>query len=313
MPLQPQSQLGPYEIVSEIGSGGMGVVYKARDPRLGRQVALKHQAILSGKVLLRGDTIVVKMGLVDFERDAQVWGQQYTRKLADIFILQDEITREVLDALKVKLTGPAKKNVRKTESTEAYHLYLKGRFYWGKRTPDSIKKAAELYQQALDKDPNYALAYVGLADCYASLGIAPYGTLRPIEAFPRAKAAAQTALTLDNSLGQAYASLGLCAFYHDCDWAGAERAFRRSLEIRPDYLNALVWYGLLLTVLGRSEEAIQVTRRATEVDPLSVTVAYYYGFVRPALSSKRGGLAETSFPSFMSSSTLTGLPTFQVL
>src|SRR5262249_49795035 len=181
---------------------------------------LSVQAILSGKVLLRGDTLVVKMGLVDVERDAQVWGQQYAKKLADIFVLQDEITEEVVTALKLKLTAePKKRAARQTENTEAYHLYLKGRFYWAKRTLENIKKASELYQQALNKDPNYALAYVGLADCYVSLGMTQFGVLRPIEAFPRAKAAAQKALALDDSLGEAYGSLGLCAFYYDWDWA----------------------------------------------------------------------------------------------
>jgi serine/threonine protein kinase/Tfp pilus assembly protein PilF len=241
---------------------------------------LNVQAILSGKVLLRGDTLVVKMGLVDVERDAQVWGQQYAKKLADIFAIQDGITEEVVEALKLKLTGePKRRFARQTENTEAYHLYLKGRFYWGKRTLENIKKASELYQHALNEDPNYALAYVGLADCYASLGMAPFGAIRPAETFPRAKAAAQRALALDDALGEAYGSLGLCAFYYDWDWAAAERAFRRCLEIRPDYVNGHVWYALLLAVTGRPEEATQLARRATEIDPLSVNAAYYLGLI----------------------------------
>src|SRR5262249_28424453 len=200
--------------------------------------------------------------------DAYVWGEQYTKKLADIFALQDEIAGEVLEALKLKLTGePKKRAARPTENTEAYHLYLKGRFYWAKRTPEDIKKAIELYQKALNQDPNYALVYVGLADCYASLAMAPFGATRPVEAFPRAKAAAQRALALDGSLGEAYASLGLCALYFDWDWAASESAFRRCREIRPEYINAHSWYAVLLAVMGRFEEAIQVARRATEIDP----------------------------------------------
>jgi len=255
--------------------------YKGAEVDLQRAAReLNVQAILSGKVLLRGDTLVVKMGLVDVERDAQVWGQQYTKKLADIFALQDEITEEVVEALKLKLTGePKKRAASQTGNTEAYHLYLKGRFHYAKRMLESIKKASDLYHQALNKDPNYALAYVGLADCYASLGMAPQGALRPIDTFPRAKAAAQKALALDNSLGEAYASLGLCAFYYDWDWAAAERAFRRCLEIRPDYVNAHSWYAVLLAVMGRFEEAIQVARRATEIDPLSLAAAYYLGLI----------------------------------
>ena len=129
---------------------------------------------------------------------------QFRPKLADIFALQDEIAEEVLEALKLKFTRERKRRrASETENTDAYHDYIKGRFYWGKRSPESAKKAIEHYQQALNKDPNYALAYVGLADCYASLAIAPYGALRPVEGFTRAKAAAQKAIALDNSLGEA--------------------------------------------------------------------------------------------------------------
>jgi non-specific serine/threonine protein kinase len=256
---------------------------------------LKVQAILAGKVLLRGETLVVKMGLVDVERDAQVWGQQYAKELADILALQDEIAEEVVEALKLKLRGePKKRAASQTRNTEAYHLYLKGRFYWAKRTLGNIKKASDLYQQALNQDPNYALAYVGLADCFSSLGIAPYGgSLRPIEAFPRSKAAAQKALALDDSLGEAYASLGLCALYYDWDWAASERAFRRCLEIQPEYVDAHSRYAVLLAVMGRSEEAIQVARRATDIDPLSVSAAYTVGLI--LYFSRRHDEASTSF------------------
>ena len=233
--------------------------------------ALNVQAILTGKILLRGETLVVKMALVDAERDAQLWGQQYTKKVSDIFALQDEIADEALQALKLKLAGePKKRTVGATRDTDAYHLYLKGRHYWAKRTPPNTKKALELYQQAIDRDPNYALAYAGLADCYAMLGFTPYGTMRPSEAYPRAKAAAKKALGLDASLGEAYGSQGFCAFWYDWDWAASDRAFRRCIELAPESLGARVWYPITLAILGRNQDALREGQRLIEIDPLSV-------------------------------------------
>ncbi len=232
---------------------------------------LNVQAILNGRIMLRGDTLIVKMSLDDVEKDAQIWGQQFTKKVSDIFLLQDEIADEVLQALKLKLAGePKKRAVKPTEDTDAYHLYLKGRFYWAKRTPDNTKKALDLYQQAIEKDPNYALAYAGVADCYAHLGFTPYGTMPATEAYPRAKAAAQKALALDGSLGEAYASLGLCAFWFDRDWTAADRAFRRSIELAPESLGARVWYPISLALAGRAEDAYREGQRLVQIDPLSV-------------------------------------------
>jgi non-specific serine/threonine protein kinase len=235
---------------------------------------LNVQAILTGKILLRGDTMVLKVALVDVDADAQVWGQQYTKKVADIFALQDEVAEQVLQALKLKLAGESKKRPPKqTLYSEAYHLYLKGRFYWARRTPDNTMRALQFYQQAIDKDPNYALAYAGVADCYCNLGFTPYGTMRPLEAYPRAKAAAQKALALDESLGEAYASLGFCAGVYEWDWPAAERAFRRSIELAPDSLGMRVWYPFLLAVHGRFEDAMREGRRLVEIDPLSMNAA----------------------------------------
>jgi serine/threonine protein kinase/tetratricopeptide (TPR) repeat protein len=241
---------------------------------------LNVQSVLTGKVLVRGDTLVVKMALDDVARDARVWGQQFTKKMSDIFVLQDEIADEVLQALKLKLVAePKKRAPRATHSSDAYHLYLKGRFCWSRRTPDNTRRALEFYQQAIENDPDFALAYAGIADCYAHLGFTPYGTMRPAEAYPRAKAAAEKALALDPSLGEAYASLGLSAFLYDWDWAAAERAFRRSLELAPESMGARLWYPFLLVDIGRGDEAIREARRAAEIDPLSANAATVLGQV----------------------------------
>ena len=142
----------------------------------------------------------------------------------------------------------------------------------GKRTNESVRKSLELYQRALE-DPNYALAYAGIADCYVVLGFTPYGAMKPAEAFPRAKIAAQKALNFDSSMAEAYASLGACALLYEWDWAASERAFRQSLEIAPDNVGAHVWYSTLLAVVGKHEKAIAEAQRAAEIDPLSVIAA----------------------------------------
>ncbi len=232
---------------------------------------LNVQAVLTGRIVKRSDTLVVKMELIDVEKDAQAWGGQYSRPLSDIFALQDEIADEVLRTLKIKLAGePRRRVVKHTTDTDAYHAYLRGRFYWAKRTPDQVKRALVCFEEAIGLDPNYALAYTGVADCYALLGFYPYAVLKPRDAYPRAKAAAQKALALDASLGDAHASLGLCAFLYDWDWNTAEREFRRSIELAPNALGARIWYPALLANIGRHDEAIREAALAVEIDPLSV-------------------------------------------
>lgn len=249
--------------------------YRGADVDLQRAAReLGVQGILTGRLLLRGDTLVVKVNLVDIEKDAQVWGQQFTKTMADIFILQDEIAEQVLQALKLRLSSEPKRHARKqTPSTEVYHLYLKGRHYSAKRTAPNTTKALEFFQQAIDLDPTYAAAYAGIADCYAHLGFTPYGSMKPADAYPRAKTAAQKALSLDPSLGDAYASLGMCEFFFDWDWIASERAFQRCLELTPESLGARVWYPMLLASIGRWEDAIREAQRAAQIDPLSVNAA----------------------------------------
>jgi serine/threonine protein kinase/tetratricopeptide (TPR) repeat protein len=236
---------------------------------------LQVQAILTGRLLLRGDTVVVKMDLIDVDRDAQLWGQQYTKKFSDIFALQEEIADEVSETLKLRLSGePKRRPARQTENLEAYQLYLKGRFFWSNLTPDNFRRAIECYQQAIAKDPNYARAYSGLADCYSMLGSSAFGVMRPGEMLPRAKASAQKALALDGSLSEVHNSIAICALYYDWDLPAAGHAFRRSLELAPENVIARMNYSQYLAVVGRSDDSLVEARRAVEIDPLSAASAW---------------------------------------
>jgi serine/threonine protein kinase len=239
---------------------------------------LNVQAILTGRVLLRGDMLVIKMELVDVERDAQIWGHQYTKKLSDIFALQEEIADEVSKTLKLRLAAETRKRaVRQTTDLQAYQLYLKGRFFWANYTPENIRRAVECYQRAIEKDPNFARAYSGLADCYSIMGSSLVGTVSPADILPRARAAAEQAIALDGSLGEAYNSLAVCAFSYDWNWTAAEKAFRRALELDPENVVARIHYSQFLVVVGRKEEASRQARRAVELDPLSVNAANWLG------------------------------------
>jgi len=236
--------------------------------RVGRE--LQVQAILTGRLLLRGDTLIVKMDLIDVERDAQLWGQQYTKKFSDIFALQEEIADEVTATLKLRLSGePRKRPARQTENLEAYQLYLKGRFFSATFVPENIRKAVECYQQAIAKDPNFARAYAGLADCFSLMGSSAFGSIRPSEIYPRARTAAEKALALDGSLSEAHASIGLCALFYDWDWKTAERALRRSLELDPENALARISQSQYFAVMGRLGDSIEQARRAMEIDPLT--------------------------------------------
>jgi TolB-like protein/Flp pilus assembly protein TadD len=246
--------------------------------RVGRE--LQVQSLVTGRVVVRGDTLVVKLNLVDIERDAQLWGQQFTAKMSDIFTLQDDIVEQVLGALRVKLTGArTRKATRAQPNTEVYHLYLKGRYHSAKRTPPNTQRALELYQQVLDLDPTYAPAYAGVADCYCLLGFTPYGTMKPADAFPRARAAAERALALDPSLGDAYASLGNCAHFYDWDWDAAIENYRKCLRLAPESLGVRIWYPVLLVQMGRHDEAIAEAETLRRIDPLSASAATIHGQV----------------------------------
>ncbi len=254
--------------------------YKGRevDPqRVGQELGVR--AALSGRVLQRGNLLIIKAELVDTEDGSHLWGEQYNRKLSDIFVIEDEISREISDKLRLKLSGAEKKQLTKryTENTEAYHFYLKGRFYWNKRTPEGLKKGIEYFQQAIDNDPSYALAYAGLADSYNIL--VSYSALAPHEAFPKAKAAAARALEIDGTLAEAHTSLAFVTFGYDWDWAGAERGFKQAIRFNPGYAFAHNFYAVLLAAFGRFEEAFAQIRNAHDLDPLSLPINTNLGWL----------------------------------
>ncbi len=249
------------------------------DPRtIGRE--LNVGAVLLGRILQRGDALFVMAELVDVADGWRLWGEQYNRKRTDIFAVQDEIAREISEKLRVRLTGKDKKQLTKrhTQDTEAYHLYLKGRYYWNKRTREGLERGVEYFQQAIEKDPNYALAYAGLADSYYLLAGTAYGALPPQEAIPRAKAAALRALQIDNTLAEAHASMA-SVLTSEWDWPAAEKEYKRSIRLNPGYATVRQWYAFYLTALGRLEEALAEARRAHELDPLSIIINRDLGLV----------------------------------
>jgi serine/threonine protein kinase/Flp pilus assembly protein TadD len=249
--------------------------YKGQEFDL-RKIAqeLKVQAILTGRVVQRGEQLTLSLELVEVQTENVVWSEQYNRKQSDLLTLQSEIARDVSGKLKTRLTGTDEAKVTKNYTTnpEAYQFYLKGRFYWNKRTPDALKQAIEFYNQAIEKDPNYALAYSGLAETYVIF--AGHGVASAKDSMPQAKAAALRALELDNSLAEAHSALGWYLNYYEWDRIGAEQSFQRAIELNPNYATAYDWLGSeALAPRKRFDEALVSQRRAEELDPLSPVIS----------------------------------------
>lgn len=252
------------------------------DPQIaGRELGVK--TVLTGSIHQTGDSLSIQAELVDVAGNAQIWGERFNLRFSDIFAVQEEIAERIAEKLRVKLSGVQRKKLRKrhTENPEAYQLFLRGRYQWNKRTADGFRRAIELFEQAIEHDPLYARASVGLADCYNLL--ATYSIIPPREAFPKAKTAAIRALEIDDTLSEAHASLAFTKCYFDWDWAGAETSFRRSLELNPNYATAHHWYAWLLTVRKHFGEAAAEMTLARELDPLSLPIntesawPHYYG------------------------------------
>src|SRR5258705_3398008 len=236
-------------------------------------------AVLLGRITQRGESLTISAELVDVRQNRLLWGEQYERKMSDLLTTQREIAKEIVEKLKLKVSGGERGLAKHyTESNEAYQLYLKGRFYWNKRTPEALQKAIDYFNQAIEKDSNFALAYAGLADCY----VVPAMRLPPRDAMAKAKAAAMRALELDETLAEAHSSLGRVLASYDWDWTNAEKEYTRAIELNPRYAVAHQWYGGYLAVLGRSNEALAERKRAQELEPLSLIInaelgmAFYY-------------------------------------
>jgi serine/threonine-protein kinase len=234
---------------------------------------LNVQAILTGRIKQRSDQLTLNLELVDAQTENVIWSEQYDRKQSEIINLQSEIARDVSSKLKTKLSGADEKKLAKnyTANPEAYQLYLKGRFYWNKRTADGLTQAAAFYKQAIEKDPSYALAYSGLAETYVLLP--NYSVAAPKDSMPQAKAAALKALELDDSIAEAHAALGTYLSGYVWDQSAAERELRRAIELKPNYATAYHWLGLVLTFAKRPDEAMATAHRAEELDPLSLIIS----------------------------------------
>jgi eukaryotic-like serine/threonine-protein kinase len=244
---------------------------QAADPQhVGHDLGV--QAILTGRLIQSGDELLISVNLEDVQDKRQIWGAQYNRKLSNLVSVQEEIAGDIYGRLRPKLDGEEMKRVSKrpTEDVEAYQFYLQGLFYWNKWTEADFKKAADYFTQAVQKDPRYASSYAGLADTYSLLGDAGY--LAPSEAWPKAKAAAMQALEIDDTLAEAHTSLGLVKEHYEWDWTGAEKEFKRAIELNPNSATAHLWYGDFLANTGRLEEGMRETKKAKEFDPLSLII-----------------------------------------
>jgi TolB-like protein/Tfp pilus assembly protein PilF len=252
--------------------------YKGRESdakTIGKELGVP--AILNGRITQRGEQLTLNLELIDAQTENVIWTDQYDRKLSDLVSLQSEIARDVSSKLKTKLSGADEKKITKTYTTnaEAYKLYLQGRFYWNKREEKDFRKAVEYFNQAVARDPNYALAYAGLADSYALLS--GFGFMPPTEAIPKARDFARRALSLDDSLAEPHATLGYVLVQYDYDFAWAEREFQRAIELNPNYAMAHQWFGEMLSDVGRFDEAAAEYRRGLEIEPLSLPTNWEYG------------------------------------
>jgi non-specific serine/threonine protein kinase len=253
--------------------------YKGRaidPPTVARELGV--HTILTGRMLQRNDNVSISAEFVDAEHDRVMWSKQYQWRLADVPNIQTQITKDITENLKMNLSGAEKSRMaqRPTENAEAYQLYLRGRFYWNKRTADGVNKATGYFQQAIDRDPNYALAYAGLADCYFVTFFNNF-TISQAESAAKSRAAATKALDLDPSLAETHVSMGQVLEIFDWDFAGAERQFRRALAINPGYAIGLQWYAELLENMARYDEALPMIRRAQEADPFSLVINAVHG------------------------------------
>lgn len=246
--------------------------YKGReiDPRkVGQE--LNVRAVVTGRMRRHGDIISIQADLIDLENVAQLWGQHYDHKVSDVILVQDDISRDIFENLRLKL------NVEEKKQLEAYRLYMKGRNAWNKRTGDALQQAIEFFNQAIAIDPNNSAAYAGLADCYNMLVV--YGRLEPRDGFPKAKEAATKALEIDESSAEAHSSMAFIKFRWDWDRTATEREFQEAIKLKPAYAPAHQWYSSYLVAVERFDEAIAEAKRTEELEPLSFVASSHLGWI----------------------------------
>ena len=259
----PQLRVVPRSVVA---------AYKGKqiDPRqVGKD--LNVRAVVMGSMRRHGDIISIQADLIDLENVSQLWGQHYDHKIADVILVQEDISRDIFENLRLKL------NVEEKKQLEAYRLYLKGRNSWNKRTAAELQQGIDFFNQAIAIDPNYASAYAGLADCYNMLVV--YGSLQPKEGFPKAKEAAMKALEIDENQAEAHSSLAFIKFRWDWDRAETEREFQTAIKLKPAYAPAHQWYSSYLVAVERFDEAIAEAKRTEELEPLSFVASSHLGWI----------------------------------
>jgi serine/threonine protein kinase/tetratricopeptide (TPR) repeat protein len=254
-------------------------MYKGKDTdakTVGQTLGVR--AVLKGRVMQRGDDLEISAELVDARDDSHIWGQQYSRKASDIFALQGDLAKEMTSMLRMRLTGEDEKRMMKTYTAnpEAYQDYLKGRYWWNKATKEGLNKGVEYFQQAIAIDPAYALAYVGLADCYNDLPA--FGYVAPKDGYPKAREAAEKALAIDDTLAEAHTALAFIKSDYEWDWQGGEAEFNRAVALNPNDANVRHLHAALgFMIRGKAEEAAAEDRRALELDPLSLIINWSLG------------------------------------
>ena len=255
----------PFSSISRYKGPGIDPLAAGRD--------LQVQAVLAGSIQKRGEDLTISFELVDVRDKKQIWGDQYRRKSASVLAVQQEMARDIMDKLRPRLNGQESGQLARqpTQNLEAFRLYILGRVEWNKRTEEGLKKGITYFEQAIQEDPNYALAYDGLADCYITLGY--NHMIFPKEAIAKARSAAAKALEKDANLAEAHTSLAMIQAFYEWDWAGGERQFKQAIQLRPTYATAHQWYAVvLLSALGRHDEAVAETRQAQKLDPSSLII-----------------------------------------
>ena len=247
--------------------------YKGKEidaEKIGNELGV--DAVMSGRLTQHGDDLLISVDLIDVRNNKTIWGEQFQRKMSDLLATQSEMASAIADKLQLRLSGKDSTGMVKqyTSNNEAYQLYLQGRYFWNKRSSGNLKKATELLTAATQKDPNFALAYAGLADCYAVSYY--YVGVRPRELMPLAKTYAAKAIELDPTLAEPHTTLAFTAWLLDWDRAGAEKEFLRAIELNPNYPTAHQWYSRYLRGIGRMDEAFREIKRAEELDPLSLVI-----------------------------------------